>query len=100
MSHEKQPFQAHNDIAIPKSEDSAIVLGHIHGSEGMSLDEVRHRTADEHGVNPADITIFDPQSGEINKGPSKASRPTRSWGFSKWGAKWEPTGPKGGPNLN
>lgn len=100
MSHEKEPFHAHPDFTIPYGEDSEAVVGHIHGSEGMSPDEMRHRVAEEQGADPADIRVFDPNTGEVSSAPRGNYRQTRNWGFSKWGANWEPAGPQGDPNLN
>lgn len=98
--HEKEPFSAHTDFILPTGGDDGTVVGHLHGTEGMSPDEVRHRTAEEHGVDPSIVTIIDRNTGEVNTAPRGEGRSSRSWGFSKWGANWEPTGPKGNPNLN
>lgn len=100
MSFEKEPFHAHPDFMVSLGEDPPAVIGHIHGSEGMSPDEMRHRVADEHGADPADISVINHVTGEVTSAPSGDYRRPTSWGFSKWGAKWEPTGPKGDPNLN
>jgi hypothetical protein len=32
--------------------------------------------------------------------PDESPRKGKVYGFSKWGANWQPTGPQGNPNLN
>jgi hypothetical protein len=101
MSAEHDSFYSHLDGFIPRDESSGVAFGHLHGQEGMSADEIRHRIADQHDVDPGDVTVTGVNGGEISRAPHDSqSRTSRSFGFSKWGANWEPTGPGGDPSLN
>lgn len=101
MSVEKEPFHSHSDFFVPKDETSGVVFGHLHGTDGMSGDEIRHRVAEEHGVDPSDVSVVNTQTGEISTAPQPTGeRRSRSYGFTKWNAPWEPAGPSGNPNLN
>lgn len=104
MTHEHDNFEAHTDgFIVDEDGREMLSVGHMHGHEGMSVDEIRHRLADEKGDDPAKFIVFDPATGKPSLPPAEKSagdQRSRSFGFSKWGAKWEPTGPKGNPNLN
>lgn len=99
MSKEHEEFHSHPLFHLPTSDTSGVEVGHIHGTQGMSPDEIRHRVADEHGKDPSEVTLFNAATGEVSRAPEQFGR-SRSYGFSKWGATWEPTGPGANPSLN
>lgn len=91
---EKEPARFHVD-GLGITPDKAIVLGHVHDTEGMSDAEIQRAIANQTGVDIVDIAV----GGAIEERPRNVGR--RVFGFSNWnGSKWEPTGPKTNPNLN
>lgn len=92
IEHNHSP-RFHADAIESTPDNPPRIYGHIHGSEGMPIDEVRESIAEQTGVDPADVHVF--------RGESAQKAAKQIFGFSNWsGSKWEPTGPKGNPNLN
>lgn len=80
---------------INVTRDGRSVRGELAVNREADPSEIRDMVADATGLSPDAVHI---STGENNQG-SRGTK--RSFGFSKWGANWEPAGPSGGdPTLN
>ncbi len=73
--------------AVEVRRDGTYVEGHTH---------IIGQIGDETYMGEIEYSSERPRSAE----PGHSTRAGKIHGFSKWGANWEPAGPKADPNLN